>query len=241
MDQKTAQDAQTACFVLLPGAWSGPWGWEPVRKRLADHGHDVHVVTFSGLNDGQDAAEVGLQTHVQDVISLIKKANLHDVHIVGHSYSGLVAGMVTDQMPDRIRHTTYVEGFVPADGASLLDAFPEEQREQELADIKAHDGCWPAPGVEDVREDPGLSAEMAEWIASRLAPHPGRTVTEQVTLSMPVRGQASTCIGSTTHSEGLGSLRDAPTWRFVPLDGGHWPMFSMPRQLTEVLDVTART
>lgn len=132
-------------FVLLPGAWSGSWSWEPIRDRLARCGHRVHAVDFSGLHPHGDVSRVDLQTHVNDTLTTLARHELTDVVLVGHSYSGLVAGLVTDQAPHRIAHTVYVHGFLAQQGQSLLDSFPAEQRAQEIAEIEAHDGWWPPP------------------------------------------------------------------------------------------------
>lgn len=145
-DRSTTPE-RSSTFVLLPGAWSGPWAWEPVHTRLARRGHRVHAVAFSGLQpEGEEEVDaVTLQTHVDDTLALIARHDLVDVVLVGHSYSGLVAGMVTDQAPRRIVRTVYVEGLLAGDGESLLDAFGAEQKVREVEDIRANDGWWPPP------------------------------------------------------------------------------------------------
>ena len=65
------------------------------------------------------------------------EGHLRDV-VVGHSYSGIVAGQVADRAPDRVAHTVYIDAFVPHDGRSMLDAFPERGRDDELAQIASN-------------------------------------------------------------------------------------------------------
>jgi alpha-beta hydrolase superfamily lysophospholipase len=37
--------------ILVHGAWHGPWCWDDVAQRLAEHGHDVHALALRG-HDG---------------------------------------------------------------------------------------------------------------------------------------------------------------------------------------------
>ena len=75
----------------------GTWVWEPVTGGLRALGHHVHPVTLSGLSRDADISDVGLVTHVDDVLSILEAKDLRDVVVVGHLYSGIVAGMVVDR------------------------------------------------------------------------------------------------------------------------------------------------
>ncbi len=222
-------------FVLLPGAWSGPWSWEGVHARLSAQGHRVHAVTFSGLKPGDDVDAVTVQTHVDDVLDLLARLDLSDVVLVGHSYSGIVAGMVADQAPDRIAHTVYVQGFLAQHGQSLLDAFPAEQKDAELAYIDAHQGWWPPPPAEAIAAEPDLSPAQVQWLEQRLVRHPARTVTEPVALRRSVGDQPSTCITSAPAAPDIEAMADGPNWQICQVDAGHWPMLTIPDELTELL------
>ncbi len=156
-------------FLLIPGAWMGAWVWEPVTGGLRALGHHVHPVTLSGLSKDADISDVGLATHVEDVLWILEANDLRDVIVVGHLYSGIVAGMVADRAPDRVAHTIFVEAFLPQDGKSLLDAFDERQREDELRQIAEHQGRWPAP-ILSALEGNDLSVSQTQWLLVRVAP-----------------------------------------------------------------------
>ena len=113
----------------------GAWVWEPVTDGLSALGHHVSAVTLSGLSGGTDVSNVGLATHVNDVLSHLEANDLREVVVVGHLYSGIVAGQVADQAPNRVAHTVFVEAFLPHDGQSMLDALDERQREDEQRQI----------------------------------------------------------------------------------------------------------
>ncbi|MEV4101417.1 alpha/beta fold hydrolase [Nonomuraea sp. NPDC049649] len=229
-------------LLLLPGAWAGAWVWEPVVRRLRLRGHDARAVTLRGLaSDRADVSGVGLDTHVRDILDLLETEDLRDVVVVGHGYSGLVAGQVADRARDRVARTVLVEGFLPHHGRSMLHAFPERLRGQELRLIAANGGRWPAPDHTVVGDGQGLTRAQARWLAGRFVGHPGRTVAEPATLSAPLaRQRGSYVICSQDHFEGrvapdVSALRAEPTWDFHTLDTGCWPMLSAPGALADLL------
>ncbi len=233
----TTGNSQPKTYLLIPGAWMGAWVWESVTNGLRKLGHDVYSVTLSGLAEGDDSVNVGLATHVNDVLALLQEEDLRNVILVGHSYSGIVAGQVADRAPDRVAHTVYVDAFLPHDGQSMLDAFDEAQRADELRQIAEHDGRWPAPDVEGAADGQGLTTEQAEWLVARLVDHPGRTVSEAAVLQRPLAAQRATYIAcSFEESEDVAAMRNEPTWTFRSLDAGHWPMVSMANELVALLD-----
>src|SRR5205814_7669302 len=129
-----------------------------VADGLSTLGHHVSAVTLSGLSKGSDVSTVGLATHVNDVLSILSDHDLSQVVVVGHLYSGIVAGQVADRAPDRVAHTVFVEAFLPHDGKSMLDALDEREREGELRQIAEHQRRWPAPDLAAL-EGNDLSAE----------------------------------------------------------------------------------
>lgn len=70
-------------------------------------------------------------------------------------------------------------------------------------------------------------------------PHPGRTVAEPVELSHPVADQASTYISSAQASTDTETTTNQQRWKFHYIEAGHWPMLTIPDQLTEILIQTA--
>lgn len=224
-------------FVLIPGAWMGEWVWKSVSSGLHAIGHRVHPVTLSGLdNEDADVSDIGLETHIADVLSVLKEKDLRNVIVVGHSYSGVVAGQVADRTPDLVSHTVFVEAFLPYDGKSMLDAFPEPQREEELRQITERDGRWPAPELESVAGGHDLSVEQARWLVEHLIDHPGRTVSEPAVLERPLAEQRATYIAcSFRDSDDVTAMCGEPNWSFRALRTGHWPMVSRPDELVALL------
>ncbi|WP_433241107.1 alpha/beta fold hydrolase [Streptosporangium sp. CA-135522] len=228
--------------MLIPGPWMGAWVWEPVACGLRALGHHARPVTLSGLaGSDADVSDVGLETHVDDVLALLEADDLRDVILVGHSYSGIVAGQVADRAPDRVAHTVFVEGFLPHDGTSMLQIFPERQRADELRLITENHGRWPIPDAAVVADGQDLSDEQARWLVERFVGHPGRTISEPAVLTRPLSQQRATyVVCELEHFDGkvsddVAAMRAEPNWTFHTLKTGHWPMVSAPDQLVTLL------
>jgi pimeloyl-ACP methyl ester carboxylesterase len=119
----TAQERKHT-YVLVHGAWGGGWAFRTVDSMLTAAGHRVYRPTLTGLGERVHLAtpEVGLRTHVKDIVNVLLFENLRDVVLVGHSYGGMVVTGVADEMPDRVRHLVFIDALVPEDGESLLTA-----------------------------------------------------------------------------------------------------------------------
>lgn len=113
-------------MVIVHGAWGGAWQFMKVDPLLRAKGYDVRRVTLTGLGERSHLANanIGLETHIEDVVNVIKFENLHDVILVGHSYGGMVITGVADRMPDRIKLLVYLDAMLPENGESGFDVLP---------------------------------------------------------------------------------------------------------------------
>lgn len=165
--------------------------------------------------------------------------------LVGHSYSGVVAGQVADRRSDRVSHTIFVQAFLPRDGRSLIDDWSDDPaaRDQEITDISARGGIWPAP-IESLQAETDLSPGQREWLADRFIDHPGRTVTDHTQMAHPVETLSATYIASLVDDAQplpahVAALHAEPTWTVERIRAGHWPMVSSPATLAAMLEAAA--
>ena len=88
-----------ATFLIAHGAWSAAWAWKKMRPLLQTRGHAVHIPTYTGLGARAHLAsrDIGLSTHIADVLGTLEFEDLRDVVLVGHSYGGMVATGVADR------------------------------------------------------------------------------------------------------------------------------------------------
>jgi pimeloyl-ACP methyl ester carboxylesterase len=227
-------------YVLIPGAWAGGWVWDAVATGLRQSGHVVHQLTLPGLDDQNGAEKVRLATHVDAVTRYIGSQNLRDVVLVGHSYSGIVVGQVAARHQQRVAHCVFIEGFLPVDGKSLLDVSGlDVVHEKRL--INRNGGLWPAPTREELEGQSHLSVELIDLLAAKQKGHPGRTVMDQAKLSVPLTMLRATFISeegwlrSSREADLVESLRNHDNWDFQEIEGGHWPMLTIPDEISALL------
>ena len=181
-----------ATYVLVHGAWAGGWCWGRVAPALRSAGHDIRTPTLTGQGDRahQLSPEVGVDTHVQDVVATLHYEDLTDVVLVGHSYAGSVISAVAEEAGDRIARLVYVDGFVPSDGTSTFDCFPPEFREHFRGLAEERGDGWRIPGDEGTLDiwqvtDPAHRA----WVGPRLTAFPLRAFEQP--LKLPTDAAAS--------------------------------------------------
>ena len=94
---------------------------------MAAAGHEFFTPSYTGLGERAHLAspDNDLDTHIQDVLGVLKFEDLRDVVLIGHSYGGMVATGVADRAPERIAQIVYLDAFVPEDGQALADFLPE--------------------------------------------------------------------------------------------------------------------
>jgi pimeloyl-ACP methyl ester carboxylesterase len=233
-------------YVLVHGAWHGGWCWGKVAERLRAAGHRVFTPTLTGLGDRAHliAPNVGLSTHVEDVISIIEMEDLSDVVLVGHSFGSAVIGGVADARAERIRRLVFLDSFLVRSGQSPFSQLPPEMVEaRKAAAIKTPSVFGetlamppPAPSVFGIND-----AKDAAWVAARLKPHPIKSYEDRLELKRPLgAGRPSTYIACTNpdYRAVMGTrqwVQSQPDWTYLELATGHDAMILAPDALAEML------
>ncbi len=242
-----------ANFVLVPGFWLGGWVWKNVTDILRAKGHAVYPVTLTGLGERVHLgnAQTNLDTHVTDVINLIKFEELGNVYLVGHSYGGVVITQVADKIPDRLAKLIYADSAPLPDGVATVDFYsPGRLAAFEKAIAERGDG-WRLPLLSWNELDEGdalkdLTEKDKNRIEKLATAQPFNPARQKLSLKNSARRELPKLVILCTHTvaqikERIDSgaplfqeLAD-PNLTFVELPTGHYPMFSRPIELTEVL------
>lgn len=226
-------------FVLVHGAWHGGWAWQRVAPILQAAGHGVHTPTLTGLSDRAHTLhpQVGLSTHVQDVVGLLEGYDLRDVVLVGHSYAGQIVTGVADRLPDRLARRVYLDAFVGDDGEAAVDLLPTAVAGHWREAAEGPGFGWLVPprslaklGVTDQTD--------LDWLTPRLTPHPWLTYTEPLRLAGKGDQVPATfveCVDWMRVFRGQAERAAARGWPTRELATGHEAMVTAPDELAALL------
>jgi pimeloyl-ACP methyl ester carboxylesterase len=229
-----------ATFVLVHGAWHGSWCWKRVRKALQSRGHDVFTPTMTGVGERSHllSPRVNLDTHIEDVVNLIRWEELSDIVLCGHSYGGCVITGVADRLPDRIAALVYLDAFVPEDGQGLFDILPSSWKSSQL-EAARHDGeGWKVPPIP--AELFNVNSSDLEWVDRQCTMQPIATFQQAIKLSGRFDAlEHVTYIQATGWDNSPFTLfhdrAKARGWNTLTIPCGHDVMLDRPEELTGVL------
>jgi pimeloyl-ACP methyl ester carboxylesterase len=230
-----------APIILVPGFWLGAWAWDEVAEILRGDGHDVTALTLPGMDSVEtDRSSITMSDHVDAIVRAVEAAP-EPVVLVVHSASGFSGYAASDRVPERIAAMVYVD---TAPGKGALDAdFEGVDKPLIWSDIEAEENL------------DGLSEEQKETFRERAVPVPGGVMRDAAQLTNDARRDIPStliCTGFTAeqyqtyakeHPEwaflaGIPELRNA-TW--IDLPTSHWPMWSRPRELAQIIGAVAKS
>ena len=230
---------QTPPIILVPGFWLGAWAWDEVADILRADGHDVTALTLPGLESADaDRSSITLRDHVDAIVDAIESKG-RPVVLAVHSATGFSGYAASDRVPEKIAAMVYVD---TAPGVGALD--PDQVGDKAFV--------WSE--IEQGENLDGLSEAQKETMRQRAVPVPGGVLRESIELTNDARRDIpSTLIATGFTSEdyrkyaaeepvmswlaGIRELRNA-TW--IDLPTSHWPMWSKPKELAEIIGNVAK-
>ncbi len=230
-----------ATFVLVPGAWCGGWCWKRVAPRLRAAGHEVYTPTLTGLGERVHllSREIGVQTHVQDLLGVLTYEDLSAVTVVAHTYGAMIATAAAEHAAHRMAHLVFVDGLVPADGQSLLECLGPRATAFWLEQARTGGDGWKLPP--HAAEDMDIPDEAdRRWLDATLTPHPLRTYQEPIRLAnveaaaLPRMHISCTLEQGPVMGAAAARAREAG-WGYRELASGSHAMITAPRELAAML------
>jgi pimeloyl-ACP methyl ester carboxylesterase len=235
-------------FVFVAGGWHGGWCWKRVAERLRKLGHEVHTPSLTGLADRAhlNGPNVTLQTHVDDVLGVLRWEDLKDVVLVGHSYGGMPISGVTDRRPDLIRTVVYLDALWPEDGECTADVTSHETGRSVLAmQVDPDNPPILAAGVPTAQMLGARTPEDVAWLAGKLTPQPEGAMLQPLKLARPIGHRPTMYIvcadwdpGETlrvSYRRAEKAAAGNPQVRVVTMDAPHNAMVTHPDELVEIL------
>jgi len=155
-----------------------------------------------------------------------------------HSGAGFSGYVASDRVPERIAAMVYVD---TAPGIPPLDPdFEDAEKPMSWEELSAEENL------------DGLSEEQLETFRQRAVPEPGGVLRDAVELTNDARLDIPStliCTGysSQEYKEAMGEgyawlagLKEVRNITWVDLPTSHWPMWSRPKELTEIIGDVAK-
>jgi pimeloyl-ACP methyl ester carboxylesterase len=232
-------------FVLVHGSCHGGWCWKKVTPFLSKDGHDVYTPTLTGLGEKSHlvSRNIGLDTHILDIIQVLEYEDLSEVTLVGHSYAGLVIGGIAEAIPERIKHLVYLDAYIPQDNRSAFDIVPGLETIYKERALKEWDREWLVASYEP--EEFGVTDRVdINWMNTRLSPMPWHTHDQPIRITNPkAKRLPKSYISCTEFGDSQFKAQKSPAagWDYHVLKTGHDAMITVPNKLAQLLQTLVKT
>ncbi|WP_296136337.1 alpha/beta fold hydrolase [uncultured Tessaracoccus sp.] len=223
----------TTRMVLVPGYWLGAWAWDDVLPHLPE-GIDAVPVTLPGQAPEREP-DVTLAQQAAAIEAALDVPADWRVLVV-HSGSTNPGTMLLDRRPDLVDRMVFVDTAPPKPGlANNPDATGDATLEQMLAD------------TQEAGAFAGLTEEQLATFEERAVPQPRSVVIEPVDLHDDARHRVPVTVVCCSYTSAefqefadrgipfIAALNDYDDVTYVDLRTGHWPMWSRPQDLADVL------
>lgn len=224
-------------IILIPGLWLDASSWADVTSALEDAGHTVHPLTMPGVGvSASESSDIGMATWVASAVAAVDAVG-GPVIVVGHSGGGNVAWGVADARPEAVARVVLVDTVAPPAGSGI-------------GEFAAVDGVVPFPGWDHFPDED--VSDLDDETRARTAPLtrsvPSRVPADPIALGDPARYRVPVTflMGSYDQETFESELEEwgpyADEYRaiedaeVVRIGSGHWPQFSMPARVAELID-----
>ncbi|WP_164233827.1 alpha/beta fold hydrolase [Microbacterium hydrocarbonoxydans] len=225
-------------IILIPGLWLDASSWGDVTPALERAGHRVHPLTMPGVGaPAEESADISIADWVAAAVAEVDAID-GPVAVVGHSGGGNVAWGVADARPDRVVRVILVDTAPPPPGFGI-------------SEFDVVDGVIPFPGWDFFPDEDVHDLDEATRSRTAALTHsvPARVPTDAISLSdhggrhrVPV----TLLMGGADREAVERMLAEWPPYaeefraiaqsEVVRIGSGHWPQFSVPARLAELID-----
>jgi Alpha/beta hydrolase family len=161
--------------------FAGGWYWRRVSDLLEKKRHKVFSPTLPRLGEHSHLLnkDINLDSHITDIVNLIKWEDLNGICLVAHSFAGWSGSDALEQIGDRVSSIVWVDAFTPADGEKAIDVVNEVVRKTALsAADKGEPGLPAAPAALFL-----VKEKDRAYVDSKLTPQPVGTYLQPIKLS----------------------------------------------------------
>ncbi len=233
-------------FVLVHGAFSGSWYWQPLVPELQARGHTVEAIDLPGHGEDRTPPEaVTLEAYGEAVAELLRAGE--PAVLVGHSMGGMVVTQAAAKARDHVDRLIYLTAFLPRDGQSLqeLAGYPEsDDAVQRNLVVEPPVGWLTAEATAEALYS-RCSAEQIAWAVPLGQPQPLAPLGDAVELAGGI-DEIDRYYVCCTEDKAISialqrrMIADSPCNEVVEIVADHSPFLSATVELAGVLDRLAR-
>jgi Alpha/beta hydrolase family len=225
-------------FVLISGAFLGGWCWRRVSDLLEKKGHKVFSPTLTGLGERSHllSKEVNLDTHISDIVNVIKWENLNDICLVAHSYGGWPSSGALEQIGSNVSSIVWLDAFKPENGQKAVDLTSFSKAV--LASAEKGEPSIPAPKAGPVV----VNENDRVWFDSKATAQPMGTYLQPIKLSGALGKVAKKTyiriprFPNPAFDKALAECKADKTWNTIEnTTSGHVVMMDAPEWLADIL------
>jgi pimeloyl-ACP methyl ester carboxylesterase len=215
-----------------------------VRSALQAQGHAVFTPTLTGVGERSHltSPQINLDTHITDVVNLVRWEELDDIVLCGHSYGGCVITGAADRMPERIRALVYLDAFILENGQGLHDVLPPEVGTAQARSATETGDGWRVPPISAEFFQVNMSDRA--WVDRQCTPQSLATFQQPVRIRNTIPAAKCTHILATGYEQSpfppFHELAKRKGWKTLTVDCGHDVMLDRPAELVRMLLDAAR-
>lgn len=226
----SAQTSPKQTIVIVHGAWGGAWAFKKVEALLRQKGFDVYRPQLTGQGDRVHLArpDIGLNTHIDDVVNTILYEELRDIILVGHSYGGMVISGVADRVPDRVKRLVYLDAMVPNDGESVETLFGRRDFIKQMTRGDYMVPPWVKPDQPPPHDVPQAVKTFTDTIVLKNEAARKLPATYILTVDKGKEPKSDDFFAQSERARGRG-------WSMLQLTSDHNPQWSAPEALADML------
>jgi len=223
-------------FVLIHGSYQGGWIWQRVASRLRGAGHTVYAPSLDGCAERKHQVRAGIttETHAAEIAELLFYEDLRDVAMVGTSSGGMVLCRAAEAARERIASLFFVDALALVDGERIRDIV------QRSTAVPTGLTAGPTRQDAETRLFADLDPATRAWALDRYTLHPIGIYESPVKLDSFWNQQWPATVIWCRRAANPGEAHQRRTAqrlnaKWHELDTGHYPMLSMPDELTALL------
>ncbi len=233
-------DTGTPPLVLLAGHWLGDWAWDEVLAHLP--ATRAVALTLPGLDpDDPDRTSRTVLDQADAIVDLLTDLDAPAV-LVAHSGANAPVSIVLDRHPELVHRVVWVDSG-PWNGTAFAAELPAQ-----VTDL-------PLPSFEALAQQAsldGLTPVVLERFRNRAVSEPAPVLRQGATLTNDARHDVPTTLVccslpsaqvrelAVTGHPMFADVARLTRVENVDLPTGHWPMWSRPGDLAEVILAAAR-